>query len=209
MMARIKLNRIDYIVQSDPAKTNQILKQYGFEPIYHRNHLAQAIRQLIREKGRVVIRDLLLIHPDRKAILRLEKPKQSILCASCKKKVDEEQDDQYCSTCSEANFLDSHEKGVKEQLSELSKPELKQIFNRMLNESNADPGNKQKDEMMQVVWNELRKREGKEDDSETTPKKAWEFRLSWKELGLSLAIVLIAGYFWGNKERPITSHSTA
>ena len=106
-------NRIDYIVFHNTDAANNLLFDYGFEKIESQQHLSQAVKELVKNKGRKVIKDLLAIHPDKAAILQVNTVIDS-KCAACGKNavVHTERSrstkaENYCKSCGHSNYAGS------------------------------------------------------------------------------------------------------
>ena len=79
-------NRIDYIVYGNPRKARRLLRKYAVVPPKRLPEVLQAIKRLIQDKGKGFIQDLIRIHPDSPAILRLAQDNQQqehAFCGSC------------------------------------------------------------------------------------------------------------------------------
>lgn len=62
-------SRIDYIVFGNPRDVKRLVYDYGYEPPKSLPDLSEAVRQLIRQRGKKVVVDLVKLHPDREAFL--------------------------------------------------------------------------------------------------------------------------------------------
>lgn len=202
-----KQNRVDYIVYNSPRKANKILAKYGFESIKNPEHLSIATKQLIQQEGKKVFEDLLAIHPDRKAILALEKPMESRICQSCKASMDQ-QEDSYCNSCAHSNFKDDDQTAFQEKISKMNQAELKDLFSETFSKSNENPSDKELASQTQTIWYELRNKEKKktseEEESKEPTQKTFSFNV--KEIGFALLLTGLVGYVIGSRARqPITS----
>jgi len=65
-----RINKIAYIIQYNPEGVVQLLEGYGLEVPPTPEALLEATQQLIRDKGRPVIHDLLQLHPDKHLLLK-------------------------------------------------------------------------------------------------------------------------------------------
>ncbi|MFC4636619.1 hypothetical protein ACFO3O_22130 [Dokdonia ponticola] len=95
-------NRIDYIVYHNVLEAQKLLYDEGFESVEDPQDLVEAIKELVREKGRSVIEALLKIHPDKKAILSIASP--VAICNSCKGKLTDTKKEG-CGSCKKASAL--------------------------------------------------------------------------------------------------------
>jgi len=83
----LALSRIDYIVYNNPTAVRRLIYQAGYEPPKRTDRLSKAMKALIRKQGKPAIKRLLLLHPDRAALLQSEdaNTKQQG-CSNCKKR---------------------------------------------------------------------------------------------------------------------------
>ena len=192
-------NSIDYIVYSNPEPVRKLIYDYGYEVPRNLYTLVKATKELIKEKGTTVISQLLEAHPDRKAILSLDKKKKKKSnCNSCSND-NYNDEDNFCGACGHSNYNGSgDEDSFLDQFSELSDKEVKSYYDRIRKKSNANPTDQKLASEVQMVWNELRQRKLIEKDpkpKEETPQKT---SLFGKDELLLMGVVFMAGYLVGS-----------
>ncbi|WP_046756629.1 hypothetical protein [Kordia jejudonensis] len=191
-------NRIDYIVYHNSEKVSDMLEDYGFEVPENPKHLAEAMRELVRKRGRKIIKELIAIHPDKEAILKLEPKDNLSVCESC-------QNDSYsnatnsCNSCGFSNYI-SHqtEYSFTDEYEHLSAEELQKLYDKILKESNLNPSDRKKAETVQKLWNELRVRKAiarkKKQPSTSTGKfKFGPTKVDFMIIGVTLLIGIVIG----------------
>ncbi|CAA0147892.1 MULTISPECIES: hypothetical protein [Flavobacteriaceae] len=198
-------NRIDYIVFHNTDAANDILFDYGFEKIDNQQHLSQAVKELVKNKGRKVIKDLLEIHPDKAAILQVNTVENS-KCAACGENavVHTERSrstkaENYCKSCGHSNYAGSgDEDSFLDQFNSYDDKALEKYYQDIVKRSNEDLEDKNLAQEVQMVWNELRKR--KESKPESKPEVAAEkpkgIHITKDEM-LLFGVVFIAGVLVG------------
>ena len=146
-------NRIDYIVYHNSLEAQKLLYNQGFESPEDPDDLVEAIKELVREKGRPVIEALLKIHPDKKAILAIaDIPK---VCENCKTKLGQTKN-KGCASCKKATAsLEDNFTGNPKELD--SNARLRYLIAK----HKANPTDKELEKEIESLWNALR----------TTPKK--------------------------------------
>ena len=192
-------NRIDYIVYHNPEKVSDLLDGYGFEVPDNPTHLAEAMRELVRRRGRKVIKELIEIHPDKQAILKLNTDTNKSVCESC-------QNDSYnneqnsCNSCGYSKYRGSVDQySFINQFENYKLPELQNYYNRILKESNKNPNEKSLAQEVQLVWNELRTRKAiAKKQAEYTPTKEKLRFAPTKEDLIIVGMVFFTGILIGN-----------
>ncbi len=197
-------NRIDYIVFHNTDAANNLLFDYGFEKIESQQHLSQAVKELIKNKGRKVIKDLLAIHPDKAAILQVNTVVDA-KCPACNNNavVHTEHSrstraENYCKSCDHSNNTGSgDEDSFLSQFSSYDDKGLENYYQGVVKCSNNAPEDKNLAQEVQMVWNELRKRkESKPEPKTTTQEDQKGIHISKDEM-LLLGVVFIAGVLVG------------
>jgi len=197
-------NRIDYIVFHNTDAANNLLFDYGFEKIESQQHLSQAVKELVKNKGRKVIKDLLAIHPDKAAILQVNTVVDS-KCAACGKNavVHTERSrstkaENYCKSCGHSNYAGSgDEDSFLSQFSSYDDKALENYYKGIVKRSNDAPEDKNLAQEVQMVWNELRKRkESKPEPKTATQEDQKGIHISKDEM-LLFGVVFIAGVLVG------------
>ena len=189
-------NRIDYIVFHNTEAANNLLFDYGFEKIESQQHLSQAVKELVKNKGRKVIKDLLAIHPDKAAILQVNTVEDA-KCPACSNNAFAKAEN-YCKSCGHSNYSGSgDEDSFLNQFSSYDDKGLENYYKGIVKGSNDSPEDKNLAQEVQMVWNELRKRK----ESKPKPKTATQedqkgIHISKDEM-LLFGVVFIAGVLVG------------
>ena len=189
-------NRIDYIVFHNTDAANNLLFDYGFEKIESQQHLSQAVKELVKNKGRKVIKDLLAIHPDKAAILQVNSVEDA-KCPACNNNAFAKAEN-YCKSCGHSNYAGSgDEDSFLSQFSSYDDKGLENYYKGIVKRSNDAPEDKNLAQEVQMVWNELRKRK----ESKPEPKTATQddqkgIHISKDEM-LLFGVVFIAGVLVG------------
>lgn len=190
-------NRIDYIVFHNTDAANDILFEYGFEKIDNQQHLSQAVKELVKNKGRKVIKDLLEIHPDKAAILQVTKSEDT-KCPACKNNAFAKAEN-YCKSCGHSNYAGSgDEDSFLDQFNSYDDKALEKYYQDIVRRSNDDLEDKNLAQEVQMVWNELRKRKESKPESkpEVTEDKSKGIHITKDEM-LLFGVVFIAGVLVG------------
>ncbi|TPN87136.1 hypothetical protein [Aquimarina algicola] len=192
-------NSIDYIVLSNPDPIRKIIFDCGYEVPENLHTLVKATKELIQKNGKSVISEVLKHHPDKKAILALNKKEKKKPCNSCNNN-NYNSDDNFCGECGHSNYNGSgDEDSFLDQFSDASDKEVKNYYDRIVKKSNANPEDQKLASEVQMVWNEIRQRKGIEKEKETTPTVSEPQKASvfGKDEIVLLSVVFIAGYLVG------------
>ena len=189
-------NRIDYIVFHNTDAANNLLFDYGFEKIESQQHLSQAVKELVKNKGRKVIKDLLAIHPDKAAILQVNSVEDA-KCPACNNNAFAKAEN-YCKSCGHSNYSGSgDEDSFLNQFSSYDDKGLENYYKGIVKRSNDAPEDKNLAQEVQMVWNELRKRkESKPEPKTATQEDQKGIHISKDEM-LLFGVVFIAGVLVG------------
>ena len=189
-------NRIDYIVFHNTDAANNLLFDYGFEKIERQQHLSQAVKELVKNKGRKVIKDLLAIHPDKDAILQVNTLADA-KCPACSNNAFAKAEN-YCKSCGHSNYAGSgDEDSFLSQFSSYDDKGLENYYKGIVERSNDAPEDKNLAQEVQMVWNELRKRkESKPEPKTATQEDQKGIHISKDEM-LLFGVVFIAGVLVG------------
>jgi len=167
-------NRIDYIVLQKPSEAAKILTKYGYEPPEEKHELAKAVRMLVKRKGEVVIKDLILIHPERRLILELTGHNSD--------------ESNYCG-CNSSYSGDT--KDLLDHLSTMSVKDLTDFYESTKKDSKEKPEDKTLMAQVETVWDELKRR--KKQSEKIEKMKQEDLQSYWMKLGLAfLAGIVIA-----------------
>lgn len=189
-------NRIDYIVFHNTDAANNLLFDYGFEKIESQQHLSKAVKELVKNKGRKVIKDLLAIHPDKAAILQVNTVADA-KCPACSNNAFAKAEN-YCKSCGHSNYAGSgDEDSFLSQFSSYDDKGLENYYKGIVKRSNDAPEDKNLAQEVQMVWNELRKRkESKPEPKTATQEDQKGIHISKDEM-LLFGVVFIAGVLVG------------
>ena len=170
--SRFAPNRIEYVVYGNPVEAARMLENYGYEAPKDDKELAMAVKELVRKKGRKVIKDLILIHPDRNIILKLNKEKEDSYCGVCSN-YSYNQEDNYCGICGHSNYTGDLDVGSYiKQLLDMTTDELEGYYQDILKQSNEKPKDTGLTEELHLIWNELRKRKVSETGEDNPNEKS-------------------------------------
>ena len=196
--SRFAQNRIDYIVFGNPKGAAQLVYDYGYEPAENLHDLSRAVRQLIRKKGRKAVRKLISIHPDRKAILKVESGKEDNYCGMCSSYSYNPQD-KYCGGCGHSHYDGKGDKkDFLRSLVDMGTDQLKTYYESIVRKSNNTPEDPALSEQVQMVWNELRQRKQKQDREEDPEDEKIKAMRRAKEGFIIISLVFAAGILVGS-----------
>jgi len=160
-------NKIDYIVYNNPHATQDLIDKHGYHPPKNAHDLVAVTKQLVRKKGRSVVKELIQLHPDRQAILSLEKTKEDSFCGACSN-YSFNPANNTCNSCGHSSY--TGDSTFVDQLLKMSVLEIERLYQNTVLKSNKDPQNTDLAEEVRLIWNELRLR--KKEDSPSTPNQA-------------------------------------
>ncbi|MCB9448684.1 MAG: hypothetical protein H6585_10105 [Flavobacteriales bacterium] len=162
---RYSHNRIDYIVFGDPKAARKLVHDYGYIPPKDLHDLSDTVKQLVKKRGEVFIKDLLKIHPDRKAVLMADK--------------DTEQDE-FCGGC-------GHASSYTGDLKDLSRKELEDLYAETKDKLSDSPEGDSLKKKLGEIWDVLSDKK-KEDEKKDTlsVKKEW----AWATIALVVGIII-------------------
>lgn len=187
-------DRIEYIVYSHPDKVESLIEGYGYEAPEDLEELVETMKFLIRKYKKKAVIDLLKIHPDRKALLSLEEPKEDNFCSACANQ-NYNGEEHSCGCGGHSNYTGSRTDFIA-QLQEMGETELEEHYAKLLDKSNQNPNDKKLSEELQLVWNRFRNIK-KTEASEKTERilHPLEFQRSafYTLLGVSLVIGVVIG----------------
>lgn len=191
-------NRIDYIVYHNPDDVAKLLFDYGFEAPEDPTHLAEAIKELTRKKGRKVIKELIQLHPDKDAILKLNTAQEDNFCGACSND-SYNTESNFCRACGHSNYAGTgDEDSFLNQFESYDDKALERYYQTIVKRSNANAEDKNLAQEVQMVWNELRiRKEAKKKEEEPKPHTQKTFSITKDELIL-FGVVFIAGALVGH-----------
>lgn len=198
---RYAQNSIDYIIYSDPKQARRLLDQYGYAAPGNVHQLVQTVKRVVRRKGKPFIRELLEIHPDRKALLSIVQNREAHYCHACSS-YSYQPEGNYCGTCGHSAYTGpDSQSGFLKRLAGMGLSELETLYQNIVAQSNKEPQNQTLSEEVRLVWNELRTR--KKDtpapaSDSTKPHAESGIRVRPKDAMLILALTLVAGGLIGS-----------
>jgi hypothetical protein len=188
-------NRIDYIVYANPKEVSKLVYDYGYEPPKNPHDLVKAAKILVKKNGRKAIKDLIKIHPDRKAIFKIQRGKEDNFCGACSS-YSYQPEDNFCGVCGHSHYDGGGDrKGFLDQLMDLGSEELEAYYESIVRKSNDNPEDSNLAEEVQMVWNELRQR--KSEDKNQPEKEVKKHHTSNDGL-IILGLVFVAGILIGS-----------
>ena len=139
--SRLAQNRIDYIVYSNPKGVSNLIEKYDYEAPEHVRDLVKLTKRLVRRKGRKFTKELLKLHPDRKAILHVEKIKEDSYCSACSN-YSYDAEANYCGACGHSAYTGSKDQpDFLRQLVGMGIKELEELYENVVQKSNRSPQN--------------------------------------------------------------------
>ena len=203
--SRLAQNRIDYIVYSNPKGVSNLIEKYDYEAPEHVRDLVKFTKRLVRRKGRKFTKELLKLHPDRKAILQVEKIKEDSYCSACSN-YSYDAEANYCGACGHSAYTGSKDQpDFLRQLVGMGIKELEELYENVVQKSNRSPQNQPLAEEVRLVWNELRlrKKEGISPSIKQPEEKVSEItrdgiHVQPNEALLILGLTLLAGGLIGS-----------
>ncbi|MFC4633512.1 hypothetical protein ACFO3O_06315 [Dokdonia ponticola] len=178
-------NRIDYIVFHNIKQAQKLLYDEGFESPEDPYDLVEAIKELIREKGREVIKALLKIHPDKNAILAIADTVK--VCENCKTKISDTKK-KGCSSCKKKGCASCEKATVSLEdnyTTDSEELEATTPLDDLVNKYKASPS-KELEKEIEARWNSIRLTPKKElKEKPTTPDYGF---ITKKELAIYTSI---------------------
>jgi len=173
--SRYAQNRIEYIVFNNPKGAGKLVHEYGYIPPKNLLDLAETVKLLVKKRGKVFIKDLIKIHPE----------KEVILMASGHSDYDN-----YCGGCHSAYTGNS--KKFMDTISEKSRDELEDLYDDIKEKANDSPENDEFREQLNVVWDIIqeKKEEKKKKEEE---KSSLKVPKEWAFAGVALIVGIIIG----------------
>ncbi|MBQ21686.1 MAG: hypothetical protein CMD31_13105 [Flavobacteriales bacterium] len=189
-------NKIAYIVYNRQKEARELVNEYGYEAPKDVHSLVETVKLLVKKKGIKAIKDLLYIHPDKKAILKYTQPEEANFCGACGNSTYLAEDN-YCGGCGHVNFTGSTDVGkFLNSLENMETAALEKYYTEVLNKANKNPGDNQLADEVQLVWNQLRERMNKttekDDASENGEQEECSFCQHVKKSELVIAGVILA-----------------
>ncbi len=139
-------NRIDYIVYHNILEAQKLLYDQGFESPEDPDDLVEAIKELVRKEGRVIIEALLKIHPDKKAILAINGTVK--VCENCKEKLGQSKN-KGCASCTKATAP------LEDNFTDPNALEDKEHHDYLVNKYTSNPS-KDNEKEVETHWDSIR-----------------------------------------------------
>ena len=195
--SRFAQNRIDYIVYSNPSGARSLVRSYDHESPRNIHDLLLAVKSLVRMEGKKAVSDLIKLHPDTKAILRVQKQRDDSYCGACGN-YSYDPTDNYCFSCGHSNYSAKTSDGSSSgRLASMNFKDLEAHYRNLLTKSGENTENSKLQNDIELAWAELRRRKLQENEKEK-PEKA-EDKKNWKyrdELIIA-SLLVIAGILIG------------
>ncbi len=205
-------NSIDYIVYSNPSKVATLLENFGYEAPKNSHDLVKATKLLIQKEGKKVIAQLLEIHPDKAAILKInQSAKEDLFCGVCSS-YSYLPEMNLCKGCGHSYYDGSDKTQFLEQLEGKSTKELEKYYEKVIKKFNRNPDNSNLAEEVELVWQELKRKKTAEKQGTDIEQKieasinANTKKNSKGELSsqiLILGLTFIGGVLVGNALKPV------
>lgn len=154
-----RINRINYIVQENPAGVSQALSAEGINPSSDLNKLIQQTKQWVQKDGKTAIVKLLKVHPEKDAILSANQASfDNFSGCGCKSSFD----GSACgckssfdgSTCP-CQSKSSYNKEYNEELKGMSDKELLQHYKELKRLLKQFPDDEELRQEVETVWEYL------------------------------------------------------
>jgi hypothetical protein len=174
-------NRIDFIVQHNPEGARHILERHGYKASDDKKVLSATMKKLVREKGKPVIKELLLIHPEKELILKAAGY--------------DSQELNYCG-CKHSSFMpEMTVEGILALAGTLSDENLAKALETAKSRANKDPKNKELREVVDVLQKEFDSRQKKSDNDKDKPSdESWSAMLTDKRFLIGTLVGLLIGF---------------
>lgn len=180
--------KIDYIVLNNLDKVRSLVERSGYQAPKDEMELLRGVKYLIRLKGRMFVKELLKLHPDRNAIKALEEELEDSYCSACSN-YSYDPVTNCCGGCGHSNY-----NGDLKRLDGMSQGELEQYYKQILEKTKRNPKDKSLSKELEFVWNALRKIRAPESKD---PGEAKQNFFQQYRLQLLLALTLITGMIIG------------
>jgi len=196
--SRFAQNKIAYIVYGNQKEARKLVYDYGYEAPKDIHGLVDTVKLLVKKKGRKVIKDLILIHPDKRAILKLAQPSEDNFCGGCGNH-SYLPEDNYCGGCGHVNFTGTTDIGqFLDQLIEMNTTELEKYYQDIFKKANQNPQDSKLADEVQLVWNELRQRMNIAEKEEEKPEEnSFCKHIAKSELAIA-GVILVTGILIGS-----------
>ena len=113
------MNRIDYITSKNPKGVKKVIHKMGYSCPSQVSGIADTMKLVIQKHGKVAVKELLKVHPDRKAILST-KP-------ACKC----QQEDNFCGCSGQVSSYVPQDHSL-EELKKMRKSELERYYHKLV-----------------------------------------------------------------------------
>lgn len=151
-------NRIEFIVHGNPEGARRIISKYGFRASNDKRELSRVMKQLVREKGKPVIKELLLIHPEKEIILKAAGYDSNEL--------------NYCG-CKHSSFMpEMSVEGILALAATLTDDQLKKALDAAKSKLSKDPKNKELKDVVDTLQKEYDSRQKKNENDKPKDEKA-------------------------------------
>ena len=148
-------NKVDYIVYHNPSQVQELIENFGYEAPEDAHDLVETTKLLIQKKGKTIITALLALHPDAKAILKMNASKEDNFCGSCSS-FTYLPEDNYCGGCGHVNY--TGQDSLLERLQEMDTQSIQKYYKEVVSKANKNPKNTQLAEKVQTIWEVIKER---------------------------------------------------
>ena len=199
-------NKIEYITLHNPEGVAKLVYDKGYEVPDDPEELTEVVKALIRKEGKPVIRALLTLHTDRKAIIKAKHPGEDNYCGGCGSHAYRPENN-YCGGCGHVHYDGEHPHDLLDRLKEMGIGELENYYERIMRHSNERPNDATLASEVQLVWDHLRQRKKEEQHTPAdTPPDEKPSSSGFGGTGtlVVLGLTFIAGIVVGTAIRPST-----
>ncbi len=193
MTAHPTPSRIEYIVLSHLPQSKKLIEDFGYEAPEKATDVIQGIKFLIRKHKRKAVTALLKIHPDRKALIAIQREEEDHFCSACSESSYDPIEDQ-CGSCGHSNY-NGNKSLFLDKIRKMELPELEKYYQNLLEKSKDFPKDASIQEEVELVWNELRQlkpgqdpQEQEEEIPQTMKIIAFEQTMFFTVMGLTLLV---------------------
>lgn len=187
-----RAGKISYIVHQAPREVQQLIEEFGYEAPSRKQELVLGVKSLIRTHGRVAVKKLLKLHPDRGAIKAMELTSEDNYCNACSN-FSYNPEAGGCG-CGHSNYTGENKGQLLQELSRMKLPEMESYYRNLLGRSNRHPEDKLLAGELQIVWNHLiQKRETAPPGDKGSSKNIWQSAQIYWIGGLILVAGLVIG----------------
>ena len=174
--SRYTQKRIDYIAYGNPSGVRKVIYGQGYDPPRNIHELVDATQELVRKKGRKVLKELIKAHPDRRLILKLENPKEDNFCSACNSYFYNGEDN-FCGVCGFSHYnQEGNNKDFLARLIGMGSKELEIYYQNLQEKAGNEPADTNLAKEIELAWSELRNRKQTENSEDKQPENNGGFK---------------------------------